>query len=417
MTDRSGALEDLAAFRLRARAWIARNLRPLEDTDWEPDETARWQRTRRVQRTLFDGGFAGLCFPKEYGGQGLSGAYQRVFDEETAAYELPVLINVPTLGIIAPTILESGSEAQKKRYLPKILSGEEVWVQFLSEPAGGSDLASVITRATRSGDDFILNGSKVWSSGAYAADYALCVARTNWDVPKHDGISVLIVKIDQPGVRVDRIVGVAGDREFCQEFFDDVRIPAENVVGPVDGGWSVVRGLLANERKSMGGGSIYVPGARRTPTLRQARAGARGLAEATGTTGDPRVRQLVAEEHVLGIVFDHLSRHVAAGMATGHYPPPASALLRLMGARNGVRRTDIALEIAGSSAGAWRSGDPTGDAGLAFLGRQGSELGGGSTEMQRNIISERLLEMPREYAADRGVPFKDVSRNATPKRR
>jgi alkylation response protein AidB-like acyl-CoA dehydrogenase len=238
--------------------------------------------------------------------------------------------------------------------------------------------------------------------------------RTNWDVPKHDGISVLIMKIDQPGIRVDRIVGVAGDKEFCQEFFDDVRIPAENVVGEVDAGWTVVRNLLANERNSMGGASIYISGGRRMPSVRSARTTVLDMARIRGTTDNAQIRQLVAEEHVMAIVQEQLSRRVAAGMATGHYPPPAGALVRLMGARNGVRRSDIQLEIAGSGVGAWPSDDAVGEVGIWFLARQGSELGGGSTEMQRNIISERMLQMPREFAADRGVPFKDVRRSALP---
>jgi alkylation response protein AidB-like acyl-CoA dehydrogenase len=404
---------EVERFRLRARAWLAENMPPEPEEGFGLHDAARWPRARELQRILFDGGYAGLCFPKEYGGQGLSLAHQHAFDEEVVDYEMPLTLNVPTFGIIAATLLDFGSEAQKKRYLPKILSGEEVWVQLLSEPTGGSDLASVITRATPDGDAFILSGSKVWSSGAYAADYGICVVRTNWDLHKHDGISVLIVKMDQPGVTVERIRGVAGDDEFCQEFFDDVRIPRENVVGPIDGGWTVVRGLLGHERNAMGGASPYVSGEGRVGPSREDEM--LNLAQKQGLAGDDRVRQLVAEDYILRTVQDQTSARVTGAMTRGELVPTAGAILRLMGARHAVRRFDIAMEILGSGTGVWHTDDPSGSVvGDRYLARQGSELGGGSTEIQRNIISERVLEMPREPAADRGVPFNQVRRNTMP---
>jgi alkylation response protein AidB-like acyl-CoA dehydrogenase len=408
-------VEPVSAFRVRARKWLLGHMPPHPGTAWIADDTARWRRARELQRRLWDGGFAGLCFPREYGGQGLTPSHQKAFDQEAAACEMPVLIDIPTIGIIAPTLLDFGSEEQKQRHLPGILRGDEVWVQLLSEPTGGSDLASVITRATPDGGGFLLNGSKIWSSGAYAADYGLCVARTNWDVPKHDGITVLIVAIDQPGVTVERIRGVAGDDEFCQEFFDDVRIPAENVVGRVGAGWTVVQGLLGHERNAMGGSSPYVGGPNRGATP-GARTDLASLARSLGRSRDPLVRQCVGEGRTLALVQEHTSRRVMGAMARGELPPAAGAILRLMGARHGVRRADLALEIAGAGAGVWRAGDAAGAIGVRYLARQGSELGGGSTEIQRNIVSERVLGMPREPAADRGVPFKDVRRNAMPTR-
>lgn len=413
MTDTRTQVDTVDAFQSRARGWLEQNMPIAEDT-FAGFGIERWQLERKLQRMLFDGGFAGLCFPAEYGGQGRPYAYQQAFDKEALAFDLPFFIDVPTLGIIGATILEFGTEQQKKRYLPAMLRGDEIWVQMLSEPTGGSDLASVTTRATLDGDDYVVSGSKIWTSGCYAADYGLCVVRTNWDVPKHDGITVLIMKLNQPGVTVDRIVGVGGDSEFCQEFFDDVRVPGRDVVGEVDAGWTVVRGLLAHERNTMGGSSIYVSSIKMP--FRGARTAAFGYAVAAQSTQDPRVRQLVAEEHVLSLVQQQMTRRVGSGMAKGKFSPHAGALLRLMGARNGVRRSDIALEIAGTSAAAWKTEDPLGSVGSFFVGRQGAELGGGSTEMQRNIVSERLLGMPREEAADRGVPFKQVRRNAMPSR-
>jgi len=411
----SGAVESVESFRLRARQWLAANMPPLTGSPWRSDAMQRWARARELQRKLFDGGFAGLCFSQAYGGQGLTPAHQRAFDAEARRYEMPALLDIPTIGIIAATLADFGSEAQKKRHLPAILRGDEVWVQLLSEPTGGSDLASVMTRAAPDGDDFLLSGSKIWSSGAYAADYGLCVARTDWDVPKHDGITVLIVAIHQPGVTVDRIRGVAGDNEFCQEFFDDVRIPGSNVVGEVGAGWTVVQGLLGHERDSMGGSSPYVGGPNRGATP-GARTDLAQLARSLGLAGDPLVRQQVAEGHVLSLVQEHTSLRVMGAVARGELPPAAGAILRLMGARHGVRRTDLALEIAGAGAGVWHEGDARGGVGIRHLARQDSELGGGSTEIQRNIVSERVLGMPREPAADRGVPFNQVRRNAMPTR-
>ena len=241
-------LEPVDAFRERARVWLADNLPKLDKPRDRYDER-RWDRGRALQRTLWDGGFAGICFPVAYGGLGLTPAHQRAFNDEADGYDLPLPFNIPTRTIVAPTLLEFGTEAQLQRHIPAILRGEEYWVQFLSEPTGGSDMASALTRATRDGDVFVVNGSKIWSSSADRADYALLLCRTNWDVPKHRGLSVLIMEVHQPGVTVQRIRGVGGTpAEFCQEFFDDVTVPAENIVGEVDDGWTVASRILFHER-------------------------------------------------------------------------------------------------------------------------------------------------------------------------
>lgn len=412
MTEPSPTTETPEAFRLRARKWLADNM-PLRPEG--QGYLRNFERCRELQQILYRGGFAGVCFPEEYGGLGLSPEHQRVLDEETVGYEMPLALNVPTFGIIGATLLEFCTHEQKERFLPPMIRGEEIWVQFLSEPTSGSDLASLTTRATLDGDSFVLNGSKIWSSGAHAADYGILVARSNWDVPKHDGITVLIVKIHQPGITVEQIVDTGGGTEFCQEFFDDVRVPVENVIGAVDAGWAVVRGLLAHERNSMGNASIYMSGLQTAPS-ESARSEIMELALATGQASVPEVRQLVAEEYALRFIQDEAARRVGAGMVSGHFPPTAGALLRLMGARASVRRSDMALTIAGSAAAAWHEGDSAGWVGTRFIGRQAIEIGGGTTEMQRNLISERLLMMPREFAADRGVPFNEVRHNVSPTR-
>jgi alkylation response protein AidB-like acyl-CoA dehydrogenase len=419
MTDTSTTmtndLEDVESFRLRARDWIRENLPALPEADEggrpsEFDDEA-WIRARELQRLLYSGGFAGICYPKEYGGQGLTPEHQKAFNEEVTGYEMPVLLNTPTFTICGPTILDMANEEQKRERLSAAIRGDEVFVQFLSEPSGGSDLAGAITRASRDGDVFVINGSKIWSSGAYAADYALCLARTDWDAPKHRGLTMFLMKVHQPAVEIHRIKQVNGNTEFCQEFFDDVEVPVANVVGEINGGWAVATRQLFHERNAVGGGSPYESagrsGARRgAPASRLI-----DLARRTGQSEDPRVRELVAESHAITKVQQHLIDRVVTGMRTGSLPAPSGSIIRLFSGESTTRRAEIGLEIAGSH-GVVSSQSTMGDrqVGEEFLFRQSGSLGGGSTEMARNIISERVLGMPREYAADRDVAFSQVRR-------
>ncbi len=418
MADENTVSEDLDSFRQRAREWLAANMSRV-GPDGQPAgySDASVARARILQGKLFEGGFAGLCFPREHGGQGLSPAHQRVFNEECAAYEMPAVLNICHLTILAPTLLDFGTEEQKQRYLPAILRGEELWIQFLSEPTGGSDLAGVITRATPDADGWLLSGSKIWSTGADVSDYALCLARTDWDAPKHRGLTMFVVKIHQPGITVERIKQVNGSMEFCQEFFDDVRIPPENVVGQVNDGWSVASRLLLHERNSIGGATSFASGPRRGRSSDGAQRDLVELAKGTGQADDQGVRQLVAEAHVLGAVQGHLLQRVGAGMGTGHFPGTAGAILKLYGATTGIRCSDIGLEIAGTAGVAWNEDRRmAGQYGQQYLSKQSGGLAGGSNEMQRNIISERVLGMPREFAADRDRPFGEVKHNRMPVR-
>jgi alkylation response protein AidB-like acyl-CoA dehydrogenase len=413
--------EELDAFRLRAREWLAANMPLLPPgTDNQElflaDETS--EHARGLQRKLFEGGFAGLCYPTEYGGQGLTRAHQRAFTQESLPYQMPVMFNVPTLSILTPTLLDFGTEEQKQRHIPAVLRGDELWVQFLSEPSGGSDLAGLVTTATRDGDVFVLNGSKIWSTGAYKCDYAMCLARTDPHVPKHQGLTMFILKIHQPGIEVQKIAMANGVAEFCQEFFDDVAIPATDVIGRVNDGWTVASRLLYHERNAVGRGSPYISG---VGVGNAEKGGQRSeltdLARATGQLEDPRIRQLLAEGRVNDRVMQQLTDRVTVGIRTGGLPAPAGAIPRLFAGMNSERFTDIGLEIAGSGAGAWTEGDPAGSWGMVYLIRQNGSLGGGSTEMQRNIISERVLGMPREHAPDRGRPFDEVRHNRSPEKK
>jgi alkylation response protein AidB-like acyl-CoA dehydrogenase len=417
-TTTASHLESVESFSRRAREWIAENLAPASNaTDQGPEagegdrDEAEWMQARKLQARLHAGGFAGICYPKEYGGLGLTPAHQRAFNEEVTGYEMPIPLNVPTFTICCPTILDMGSEEQKREHLAAAIRGDEVLAQFLSEPTSGSDLAGATTRATRDGDVFILNGSKIWSSGAYAADYALCLARTDWDAPKHRGLTMFLLKIRQSGVQIHRIKQVNGSTEFCQEFFDDVEVPLSAVVGEINGGWAVASRQLFHERNAVGGGSQYFSG----PAVHSRRKSPTGdlidLVRRTGQAGDARARELVAEFHALDKIHSQLVDRVTAGMLSEQLPPTAGSIIRLFSGESITRRAEITLELAGPAAAMSDPallGEP--DIGADFLFRQAGSLGGGSTEMARNIISERILGMPREYAADRDVPFGQVKR-------
>jgi alkylation response protein AidB-like acyl-CoA dehydrogenase len=382
----------------------------------EDDET--WARDKELQRVLWDGGFAGICFPKEYGGLGLTIEYQHAFTEESLPYEMPLHLNVPHFSILGATLVDFGTDEQKAKYLPPMLKGEHQWVQFLSEPTGGSDLAGCLTRADRDGDEWVMNGSKIWSTAAMSATHAMCLARTDWDSPKHRGLTMFIMEIHQPGVQVDPIKQVNGSLEFCQEFFDDVRLPPDSVVGDVNDGWTVALALLAHERNAVGGGSPYISGRNYLAE------GADGAFDAScvklvtqrGTAHDPVARQLVAEAHVLDVVQRGLVRRVGLGMETGALAGQSAAITKLFTATSAERKTTIRLELAGSDALTWPAGTGTAGrgAGEDYLERQATSLAGGSNEIQRNLIAERVLGMPREWAADRDIPYKDVRSNAMP---
>jgi alkylation response protein AidB-like acyl-CoA dehydrogenase len=413
-------MEPVEAFRRRAATWIAENLPPLPPGGYPTpplasDEDPPFARQRMLQRRLWDGGFAGVAFPVEYGGQGLTADHQRVFVEEADGYEYPLRFTMPTIGIIGATIHEYGTEEQKRRYLPEMLRGDSLWVQLLSEPTCGSDLAGARTRATRDGDHWVLNGSKVWSSAAYGCQYGACLARTNWDVPKHKGLTMFVVPMDAPGLQLRRIRQVDGSLEFCEEFFDDVLLPADAVIGEVDHGWAVASRLLANERDSVGGSSPWIG-----PVVIERGAGRSSAplvaaAVAAGRNTDAGIRRLVGEAHVLTVVGRQLVQRVAERVAHGTAQGPEGAILRLARGMSESRLATIALELAGTDAVvAARPSDAVAgaDAGLGvgvdYLMRQARSLAGGSNEMQRNLISERILGMPREHAPDAGVPYGEV---------
>jgi len=401
------------AFRERARAWVVKNLTRADHQgdNFEADDEEKLRivaEDRELQKAIFDAGFAGIRYPEEYGGQGLTREHQLAWHQATAGYRVPTVFRV-THGIIGPTMLDFGTEEQKARYLPAMLDGRELWVQFLSEPSGGSDLAGLLTRADRDGEVFRLNGSKIWSTGAHFCDYALVLARTNMDVPKHAGLSMFMMPVRSPGVTVTPIKLVTGGSHFCQEFFDDVQLSPGQLIGLENDGWRTASKMLFHERNMLGGNSLndnesFGVDDASGDSLSELVA----VAKATGRSDDSYIRQLIGEAVILETLGQPTTSRINASLRAGRLPEAAASILRLMAGLTGYRRREIAMEIAGIQGVMRGAGDPAGAQGQRWLGARISTVGGGSQEMQRNGISERVLGLPREATPDRGVPFSEV---------
>ncbi len=403
--------EDLDTFRREARTWIRANLEPrrrvrfrfaVEDTT--PEHIAK---ARVLQRVLFDAGWAGIAYPAEYGGRGLSPAHERVFREEAIGYRTPDFGGAGhvTFRVIGPSMLAHGSPELLRRHIPKILSGEALWCQFYSEPAAGSDLAGIRTRASADGDRWLLNGAKIWSTGAHLADYAMCLARTNWDVPKHRGLTWFVVATNAPGLTIRPIVQISGATGFCEEFLEDV--VADEVIGQVDDGWTVAQTMLVYERGAGESAGLPTEPRELAPDLVEA-------ARRAGRIDDPLVRQAIARAHTNDYLQYHLGRRLSARLRASGSPQPAIAAYgKLASGVFGPIRVRLALDIGGAQALQWRPGDRSGAeaAGNYLNGRLGS-IPAGTNEMQRNAIGERVLGLPREPSFDSGKPFSQVLRDA-----
>jgi alkylation response protein AidB-like acyl-CoA dehydrogenase len=410
-------MESLEDFRQRARSFIRANLRLVtpEELRYERNSTddeaelATVARDREIQRMLFDAGLAGICFPRQYGGQGLTHEHQNVLNEEFAGYEYPLRVQIPTLSPCAAVILEFGTEQQKLSHLPAILRGEELWMQFLSEPSGGSDVAGALTTAVRDGEQWILNGSKVWTSGAWWSDWGLCLSRTNWDQPKHRGLTVFMLPIHQPNVEVHRIEMNNGSREFCQEFMTDVIVPDTDRVGAVDEGWTVGTRWMFHERMLYNSSLVTEP-VGLTHGSQDAKI-VYDIAKQHGLLDDATARANIGEARLLELVVNQLAERVGEGIRTGRMSDQAAGLVRLFKGTSVSRLVTLAFDTAGPSGAAWTEDDAASQSAIGFLMRQAGSIGGGTTEMARNVISERVLGMPRERRLDKDVPFRDVPRN------
>jgi len=407
-------LEGLESFRDRARAFIAAT---LAKRDPKSGATLAMTEAKALQAQIFDAHFAGIAVPSQYGGAGLSLTHQKVWAEEVEGYLVPSPLFV-SMGMLAITLLDHGSEVLKRRHIPRILRGDEVWIQLLSEPSGGSDMAGAVTKAERDGDTWVVNGSKMWSTGAGEADYGMCLARTDWEAPKHRGLSMFAVPLKAPGVTIQPTVGVnGGPAHFFQEWFDDVVLPLENLIGAQNEGRTVAHSLLFHERNAtagvghglgLGGGEDRGRGGH----------GGNGIedliryAVEAGRSTDHAARQLLAEAYVANTVRAHVSDRVTIGMRTGAFKGDWGSLLKLGLALDALRRGEIGVALAGADGVVWTegSGDNAGEAGRSWLSARAISIAGGTNEMQRNIVSERLLGMPREPSNDRDAPFSEVAR-------
>jgi alkylation response protein AidB-like acyl-CoA dehydrogenase len=394
-------------FRSRARAWLAENAPRFEGYD--PTDMAAG---RAFRMELWDAGLLGLTLDPAYGGQGLTPEHQKAFSEEAARYQLPPIGEAVTTGICAPTLLDFGSEEQKKRHLAKMIRGEEVWTQLLSEPGAGSDLAGLQTRAVRDGDEYVINGQKVWTSGAQQSNYAMCVARTNPDVPKHHGLSMFIVDLKAPGVTIRPLRQMTGDSHFNEVFLDDVRVDASSLVGRQDDGWRALTAMLTHERLALGAGT----GAGGSGQGWASPSSTRHIemARKRGISGDPRIRQELAKlyvaEKVLAYMGQKMRDEIAAGIPVGSKGSVAKLATALLARQSG----NLGMMIAGASSQAWAPEDADGPvlAGdLCFAPMRA--IAGGTSEIQRNTIGERVLGLPKEPQVDRDVPFRDIMQNPT----
>ena len=402
----------LEEFRLRARDWFAKNAKRIDavgDGEAEEGETEDFLVVaRKFQNQLYDDGLSGLSWPKEYGGQSLTMNHQRVFNEEASGYVMPSSPFMVTLGMCAPTILEYGTEEQRKRHIGPMLRGDEVWCQLFSEPGAGSDVAGLSTKAVRDGDEWVINGQKVWTSGAHFASFGLIVTRTNPDVPKHKGITMFIVDMKSPGVTVRPLRQMSGASGFNEVFFDNVRVPAANLVGEVEKGWTAAIGTLMNERVSIGAGGGGLGRGSGTPQFDRIVE----LATHVGKINDSATRQelatLWAKERTLAI----LGERMRASLKSGNAPGPEGSIAKLAGSELGKQVADMAMTLLAESGQAWTKDDEESMRWATnVLASPGSAIAGGTPEIMRNILGERSLGLPKEPQLDRDMPFKDIKAN------
>ena len=376
----------------RGASWL-----PFADVD----DTGHVARGRAWQRELFDGGWAGLGWPAEYGGRDLPVGRRVIWAQEAAAACVPPSINLVGEGMVAPTLMEHGSEEQKRRYLPPMLRGDEIWCQLFTEPDAGTDLAAVTTTAVADGDWWVVSGHKTWTSAAHYADWGILLARTDWDVPKHEGCTYFLVDMRAPGVTVRPVRQMTGGSAFTEVLLDSVRVPDSDRVGPVGGGWAVAVTTLRAERVHLGLGATRVAGGieRMLAELRP-----RGVAD------DPLVRQLAAQLWIDAKVAEVMGERVVAGMAEpagGVDRGPEGTVARLAAIRV-ARRSDELLDAL-RGAGAMLVDDWT----PLQLWIPATRIGGGTEEALRSIVAERVLGLPKAPRPDRDLPFRQTQTGDT----
>ena len=358
-----------AELRARLREWLSASVPAAKDLDW-PSRVA-WQ------RTLHEAGWLGLSWPKEYGGQGASLREQFVYNEELVQARAPELPNGIGLMIVGPAMIAVGSEEQKRRYLPKILSADEIWCQGFSEPNAGSDLANLQTRAVLDGDDYVVTGQKIWSSYSLRADLCFLLARTDPDAPRHKGISCLIVDLKAPGVEVKPLRQITGDAEFGEIFLDGVRVPKSNLVGAENDGWIVAMKTFTRERANIAM-SLSVRLNQQFEDM---------LAQVRRTGADAELRRRVAQAYVDSQCLDWSCRRFGEELYSSH-----SALIKVAWAETNQAMQELGLGLRGADVPlteaepGWQFG---------YMRSRGNSIEGGTSEILRTIVAERILGLPR----------------------
>jgi alkylation response protein AidB-like acyl-CoA dehydrogenase len=386
-------------FRDEVRAWFADHVPKdwVKRRDEEESMQGRFEYLRGWQRKLYDAGWAGISWPKDFGGRGAPVMEQVIFIEEMARAEAPPMANVIALGLIGPTIIAFGTPEQKKRHLAKMLSAEEIWCQGFSEPNAGSDLAALSTTGVLDSDHFVVNGQKCWTSYAWAADWCELVVRTDPAAPKHKGLTALLVDMHSPGIEVRGLKQMSGESEFGEIFFRDVRVPVANVVGKVNEGWSVAMGTLMHERGTFGA-ALQVNYRRNFNRLVE-------IAKTIDRNGkpaseDPVIRQKLAQCYAeIEVMRLNQLRAFSRINETG-VPGPEGSIQKIFWSELNQRFQQVAMEILGPY-GQLAHGSPDaydeGAWAYGYLRSRGNTIEAGTSEIQRNIIGHFVLGLPKSY--------------------
>jgi alkylation response protein AidB-like acyl-CoA dehydrogenase len=382
-------------FRHELRTWLAAH--PLAgynpDTFLHLDEESRFAIQLDWQKQLHRAGWVGIHWPKAYGGRGATVMEQTIYRQEMVRARMPEVANMMGIRIAGPTLIHWGTEAQKQRYIPTILNGEEIWCQGYSEPGAGSDIASLQTRAVEEGDDFVINGQKVWTSYAQFARYCLLLARTDADAPKHKGISCFIVDMRTPGITVRPLRQINGDAEFNEVFFDNVRVPKANLIGEKNQGWQVTITTLMFERVTFDVLSpVEAVMERLMDVIKKVEAGTLPMEM------DANVRQQVARFYTELQAVKYSSLRQLTRQLRGEPPGPESSLVKLAASELNLRVVQFAMSLLGSAGHVLSHSDSVIDGGYwshCALSTHLFTIAGGTSEIQRNIVAERVLGLPK----------------------
>lgn len=389
------------AFRTRCREFLDAHATGIRSDGPESRGDRSLTAGRRFQKALAEAGLAGLAYPAEYGGAGLTRAHERIWREEYAHYPNMTFELTISHGMCLPVLNDFGTHEQKARFLPKNISGEELWCQMFSEPGAGSDVASLQTKAVRDGDEWVLNGQKVWTTLAHHCEFGVIIARTNPDAPKHAGISMFILDMHGPGVEIRPIHQIDGGSHFNEVFLTDARIPADWLLGELNNGWNQATAMLMYERVAIGTGATSGVSHPNADML---------IAEATrrGTITDPVLRQRLMALYSEELTKSLVSMRTRAELKAGKAPGPGGSLGKLHGAKIARICRPLISHVLGHDSDAWMPGDRAENWARIMLNSFQSSIAGGTDEIQKNIIGDRVLGLPREPAVDRDVPFRDL---------